>query len=157
MVYYFPGIGFEIESRKINWGEKRNLIRQALAEEFHQDDGMIDNSEFFDGDASYDVVYRRDIYNNFKTIFDGDDFLTEVEIHRDFKISVSGITLTFGEDIAELINQLKKIDGQITELEPGQFLFRNLKMTIGNSESMGGMGNGLDYFYAAKDVEHLSS
>jgi len=155
MVYYFPGVGFEIESRKINWGQKRNLIRQTLAKEFQEDNGIIDNSEFFDGDASYNIHYRRDIYGNFKTIFDEDDFLTEVEIHKDFRISVSGITLTFGKDISELINQLRKIDGQITELEEGQFFFKELKMTIGNSESMGGTGNGLDYFYATRDVTHL--
>jgi len=154
-VHYVPGLGFDIESQKIRWGEKRSLIRQTLAKEFQEDDGIIDNSEFFDGDPSYNISYKRDIYDSFKTIFDDDDCLTEMEIYKEFDISVLGIMVTFGKDLPELINQLKKIDSQITELEAGQFFFKNLKMTIASSESMGGSGNGLSYFYAARDVTHL--
>jgi hypothetical protein len=123
--------------------------------EFKEDNGLLDNSQFFDGDNSFNIVYRRDLYKNFTTIFNTDDCLTELEVFSNVDISVSGTTLTFGKDIDEFLHEFKRKNNQPTEIENGQFLFESLKMTIGNSESMGGDGNGLAYFYAGKDVNHL--
>ena len=153
--YYLPDIGFEVGSKKMAWGEKREVVRRTLADPFQQDDGTLDNSEFFDGDTSHNITYRRDIYDNFKTNYDDDDCLSELEIHDKIGISVAGIMLTFGKDISDLLNRLRNVDNQVIELEPGQFLFKNLKMTIGNAASMGGDGNGFNYFYAGKDISHL--
>jgi hypothetical protein len=155
MVHYLPNEGFKIESKEIRWGQKRNLIRQILGEEFKQDDGIIDNSQFFDGDTSYNINYRRDLYQNFKTSYDENDFLTELEIHQGIDISVVGITLTFGNDISKLIKEFKKHSYTPTVAKKGEYFFESLKMVIANSESMGGEGNGLDYFYAGADVSHV--
>ena len=66
-----------------------------------------------------------------------------------------GITLTFGNDISELIKEFKKHSYTPTVAKKGEYFFESLKMVIANSESMGGEGNGLDYFYAGADVSHV--
>ncbi|WP_293898909.1 hypothetical protein [Sporocytophaga sp.] len=38
----------------------------------------------------------------------------------------------------------------------GEFFFPELRMTIADGEAMGEDGSGLSYFYATKDVSHLS-
>jgi hypothetical protein len=152
---YLPDIGFEIDSKLIKFGEHRSAVRQTLSHQFEEQNQFIDNAKLFGGDTSHNITYRSDNYESFKTIYTPDDFFMELEIHKTLQISVMGITLTFGKDIAHFLSQLKKVDDQMTEIEPGMFLFANLKMTIGTSESMGGDGNGLDYFYAGKDIRHL--
>jgi hypothetical protein len=154
-IHYLPDLGFKIESKEIKWGDKRDLVRQNLTEEFQQDDGTIDNSQFFDGDTSYNIIYRRDLYKNFKTTYNKDDCLTELEVHQEVDVLVSGITLIFGKDISEFTNQFKKLNYNPTVVKEGEFFFESLKMVIATSQSMGGEGNGLDYFYAGKNVSHV--
>jgi hypothetical protein len=154
-IHYLPNVGFRIESQEIKWGEKRDSIRKILKKEFQQDDGTIDNSPFFDGDTSYNIIYRRDLYKNFKTTYDKDDCLTELEVHQEADVLVSGITLMFGKDISEFINQFKKLNNNPTVVNEGEYFFESLKMVIATSQSMGGEGNGLDYFYVGKDVSHV--
>ena len=47
------------------------------------------------------------------------------------------------------------MDAEIVELEEGNYLFKNLKISISNSESSGGEGNALSYFYASHNIDHL--
>jgi hypothetical protein len=152
---YLPDVGFEIGSKTIQWGDGRQQVRDALSLKFQQDDGRLDNSQFFGGDHSYDIVYRRDIYTDFMTNFNEEDCLTEWEIHKTQTITVSGIALTFGKDTMGFVNALKSIDDQVIEVEPGKFLFTRLKILLASSGAMGGEGNGLDYVYAAKDISHV--
>jgi hypothetical protein len=152
---YFPNVGFKIESQEIKWGQKRELIRQNLAGEFNQDDGTIDNSQFFNGDTSFNISYRRDLYEDFKTIYDDNDCLTQLEVHQEINIVVTGVTLTFGENIYDLIKEFENHNYSATVAKEGEFFFEDLKMVIANSDSMGGEGNGLAYFYAGVDVSHV--
>jgi hypothetical protein len=152
---YLPDVGFEIGSKTIPWGMGRQLVRNALSMKFRQDDGRLDNSQFFDGDHAYDIVYRRDIYSDFTTNFNEEDRLTEWEIHQSHTITVSEIALTFGKDTMDFVRALKTIDDQVVEVEPGNFLFTRLKILLASSGAMGGEGSGLDYVYAAKDINHL--
>ena len=155
IIRYLPNIGFTIENKEIKWEQKRDLTRRNLAREFKQDDGMIDNSQFFDGDTSYNISYRHDLYKDFKTIYDENDCLTQLEIYQGIDILIHGITLTFGADINESINEFERHNYFAVVAKPGEFFFENLKMVIANSESMGGEGNGLAYFYAGVDVSHV--
>jgi hypothetical protein len=152
---YLPGIGFKIESKEIKWGQKRELIRQDFGAEFKQDDRKIDNSQFFGGDTSFDISFRRDLYRDFKTNYDENDCLTELEVHQEIKIIVLGITLTFGKDIHELMEEFLRHNYSARVAREGEFFFEDLKMVIANSESMGGEGNGLAYFYAGASVSHV--
>jgi hypothetical protein len=154
-IHYLPNMGFKLESKEIKWGQKRGLIRQSLAREFKPDDGTIDNAQFFNGDTSYNINYRRDLYKDFKTIYDENDHFTQLEIHQNIDILVSGITLTFGNDISELVDEFKKHNYFPKVVKNGEFFFEDLRMVIANAESMGGDGNCFDYFYAGADVSHV--
>jgi hypothetical protein len=154
-IQYLPNEGFKIDIKEIKWGYKRDLIRQLLSEEFQQHDGTIDNSQFFDGDTSYNINYRQDLYKNYNINYDKDDCIKEFEIHHNADILVLGITLKFGKDISEFLNKFKKLNHLPTTVKEGEFFFERLKMVIATSESMGGEGNGLAYFYAGVDVSHV--
>ena len=81
--------------------------------------------------------------------------MSELEVHSGIQIRVKNIELKFQTDINESLKDLEKTGENYLETEEGNYLFENLKMTIASSESMGGKGNGLSYFYGAKDIEHL--
>ena len=152
---YLQNIGFEVGSQIIRWGEHRQQVRDKLPLKFTQDNGLLDNSQFFGGDTSYNIIYRRDIYDDFKTNFNEADLLTEWEFHGKHIIEISGTNLTFGKDTSDIVDALKQIDARLIEIESGKYLFENLKFLVATSEAMGGDGNGLAYFYAAADISHL--
>lgn len=155
MIQYFPNEGFKIADKDIKWGDKRNLIRQILTEKFEENDGTIDNSEFFNGDTSFNIDYRQDLYKDYKISYDKNDCVKELEILQNTDILVNGILLTFGTDIFELLSKFKKLNYIPTTVKEGEFFFEEIKMVIATSESMGGEGNGLDYFYAGANVNHI--
>ncbi len=159
---YLPSIGFKIDSILFKWDEKREVVREKLEGQHQEDDRIIDMAEFFDGNESQNIEQRRDIYTNFKSdhnyfflSYDENDQIAELEIHWGIKIVVEKIELNFGVDIDQFLTQFSSIGEKYSEIEEGSYLFQNLKMNIANSESSGGEGNGLSYFYSAQNMNHL--
>ena len=157
-----PNIGIIINGKEFNWGNDRNFLRESLNNLHKEDDNIFEMSDFFDGDTSYDIIQKRDIYENINSTenyfflnYDEDEKLESIEIHSGINISINNIDLIFEKDINEYLKLFKSIGENYTEIEEGNFLFQNLKITIANSESMGGDGNGLSYFYSSKSIEHL--
>jgi hypothetical protein len=81
--------------------------------------------------------------------------LSEIEVQWGFKIAIKNIIFLFGENIFEIVAALKKISATSKILREGEYFFIDLKLTISDAESMGGDGNGLSYFYCAKNIDHL--
>jgi hypothetical protein len=161
-IEYIPNKGFNFENLSFVWGQNRSEIREKLNHKHIEDDRIIEMADFFEGDTSFDIKQIRDIYQNlnnnenyFFLNYDEDNKLSDLEVHGGIDIKIKNIKLIFEIDIDNCINLLKSIDEYYTEIEDGNFLFPNLKMTIASSESMGGDGSGLSYFYASKEIEHL--
>lgn len=159
---YYPDTGFSINSENFKWGDSREAIRQKLGQTHQEDDRIIGLGQYFGGDVSHDIYQRRDIYenlssseNSFFLSYDSQLKLDQIEVHEGITILIANIVLTFGEDIDKYVLALKSMDDEHLELDEGNHLFKNLKLTISNSEANGGDGNGLSYFYASTDVSHL--
>ena len=159
---YIPNIGFQIGSDKFNWNEDRISVRNKLQNQHKDDDRVIEMAEFFGGDKSHNIEQRRDIYqdinngiNYFFLSYDKDDTLSELEINWGIEISVKEIQLQFEKDINIYLKEFERIGEKYSKTEEGNYLYENLKMTIADSESMGGEGTGLSYFYGSKDIQHL--
>lgn len=161
-IIYLPNFGFEIDSIKFDWNENRKIVRQKIRNQHKDDDKIIEMAAFFGGDKNRNIEQRRDIYeninnnkNHFFLNYDEHDNLKELEIHSGIEISIREVILEFQKDISNYLKKLILIGENYSEIEEGNYLFENLKMTIANSESLGGEGNGLEYFYSAKNIEHL--
>lgn len=161
-IEYIPNIGFNFENFSFVWGQNRSEIREKLNHKHSEDDKIIEMADFFQGDTSFDIEQKRDIYQNlnnsenyFFLNYDKDNKLSDLEVHWGIVIKIKTIELIFEIEIEKCIKLLKSIDEYYTEIEDGNFLFPNLKMSIASSESMGGDGSGLSYFYASKEIEHL--
>lgn len=158
---YFPGVGFEINLEKFNWGEDRRKCRQKLDWSHVEDNKVIDFSKYYDGDTSQNLIKRRDIYKNyldsdnyFFLNYSENDKLKEVEIHRGILIIIEEIELFFGEEIELFVKKLDSLE-KCKIVEKGNYLYENLKLVIRDSESMGGDTSSFDYFYGAENLNHL--
>lgn len=154
-INYFPNLGIEINSEKILWNESRQSLRVKLKQNHKEDDIEIDNSDFFDGDTSFNIIQKRDIYQDFengKNLFffnyDDQDKLCEIEIHAGIELIVENKKIKIGEDINSVI---EKLEFAYSENEEGNYSFNELKINIANDEYMGGKGNSLSYIYLTKD------
>ncbi|MCK8481710.1 hypothetical protein [Psychroserpens algicola] len=161
-IEYLPNKGFTINSVKIEWNSKRNTVREKLGNKHKEDDNIIDMAQFFDGDESMNIHQKRDVYENLNSKnnmlflnYDKDNNLKELEVHSGFSILIDNIRLDFGKDISNFIKQFQKNGIEYSETEKGNYLLPKLKITIADSESMGGEGTGLYYFYATSDISHL--
>lgn len=161
-IEYKPDSGFVINNRTINWLADRTAVRQALENSHTEDNSITDMSEFFGGDDSYNIVTRKDIYTDFGNSenyfffhYSNEEKLIEIEIHSGFIININGLENAFGEDINLVVDRLRLLDENYSEIEEGNYLFPDLKLTVASSESMGGDGADFSYFYAAKDMSHL--
>lgn len=159
---YTPSKGFNLLSETFSWDEKRDVIRTKLKNQHIEDDRVIEMAEFFDGDTSHDIQQKRDIYedinneeNYFFLNYDTEGQLIELEVHAGINILIDSIELMFHIDTTLFLKILTAAGKKYQETEDGEFFFKNLKMSISTSETMGGDGNGLGYFYAAKDVSHF--
>ncbi len=162
-IEYIPYKGFILNSVKIEWNTERNSVREKIGNEHKEDDRIIDVAQFFDGDESMNIHQRRDIYENLISKndmlflnYDKDNKLSELEVHSGYEILIGNIRLNFGNDISDFIRQFKKNEIEYSEIEKGNYLLPKLNITIANSESMGGNGTGLTYFYAASKISHLT-
>jgi len=154
-IEYIPDKGFRLNSNIFNWEDNRASVRQKLNNQHKEDDRIIEMAQFFGGDKSNDIEQRRDIYqniNNTKNYFflsyDKEDRLNELEIHLGINVQINNVEMEFEKDIQIYIEKLQHIGYEWIELEKGNYLFEKLKMTIADSESIGGDGNGLSYFYS---------
>ena len=59
-----PNIGIIINGKEFNWGNDRNFLRESLNNLHKEDDNIFEMSDFFVGDTSYDIIQKRDIYEN---------------------------------------------------------------------------------------------
>lgn len=154
-IHYLPNIGFKIGSKEIKWGATRDFVRETFSLEFNSNDGVIENSQFFDGDTSYDIAYKQDNYENFRANYNSDNCLKELEIFSNTNIVVGGVTITFERNVSDLIREFGKLNHHAIEINGGNFFIEDLKLTITSSASMGGEGDKLAYFYCGKDVSHV--
>jgi len=159
---YLPNHGFIINSTKIVWNSKRDSVRKLLDNKHQADDRVINVAEFFDGDKNKNIYQKRDIYKDIYSkndslflSYDQNNLLTELEVHNGFNILVDGISMEFGNEILNVVKQFRDREIECTEIENGNYLLSNLKMTIANGVSLGGDGTFLKYFYGAKDISHL--
>lgn len=157
-----PNKGFKLNSDIFNWSEERESVRQKLKNRHKEDDRLIKMSQFFEGDTSHDIDQKRDIYkdingmkNYFFLNYDKNNLLSELEIHWGIKILIDDIEMEFEKDINTYLNQLNSNGFDFKEIERGNYLFEKLKITIADSESTGGEGNGLSYLYLGESIEHL--
>ena len=158
---YFPKSGFSINDVSIKWSENREVIREKLNQKHKEDDNIIELSQFFDGDKSQDIHQFRDIYEDYDLSkgyfflnYDENGSLFELEIHGGVKITLNGILLEFEMPIEIVLDKLS-VFNEVYEATAGNYLFPNLYMSISTNEAMGGVGKGLSYFYAARDIQHL--
>lgn len=154
-VTYLPNLGIEIHSEKILWNESRQNVRVKLKQSHKDDDKEFDNSDFFDGDKSFNIIQKRDIYENFeneKNLFffnyNDENKLIEIEFHTGIELIIGNTKIEIGEDINRTIG---KLDHPYYENDDGNYFFNKLKLNIANDEYMGGDGNSLSYIYLTKD------
>lgn len=158
---YRPTAGLTVNGKELNWGDDRQTIRKKLGIKYSEDDNVIDLASFTGGDPSQNLDVKRDIYGNMENPFffhlnyDTEQKLESVEIHKCETIGVGKIVLPFGQDIDQIQTELFKLDPKGGQLDSGEFLFPQIKVTVASSEAMGGDGSGLSYFYAANSIEHL--
>ncbi|OQP47728.1 hypothetical protein [Niastella populi] len=154
---YQPDKGVFIDNKLLLWSSDRQQVRTLLNGKFEIADNVIDL-----GDATQSLIQRRDIYESYQGLdnffflnFDENEQLTEVEVHYGLTINVAGVIIDFSMDIEKAADLLCGISADKKQLSDGEYFFKNLKLTIASSDSMGGEGNDLSYFYCSKDVSHL--
>ena len=137
------------------------MVRGNLGGIFEEEDRMVDLSEYFEDGENHTIEQRRDLYHDeedsycFYLNYDDEDLLTELEVHSGLAILVNGHEMQFDSDIYRILESMNDSGNRGIELEEGNYLFQDLKMTIASSAATGGDGNGLAYFYGAENVEHL--
>ena len=136
---YIPDQGFRLNDILFMWFESRSGTRTKLGQQHKQMDTITDLSEYFDGDESHNIHQYRDVYqdinsskNYFFFNFDKEGRLTELELHWGIKIKVNSLELEFDRDLDSYIVSLTRMDAEIVELEEGNYLFKNLKISISN-------------------------
>lgn len=154
-VTYFINLGIEIHSEKIFWIESRQNVRAKLKQSHKEDDKEFDNSDFFDGDTSFNIIQKRDIYQDFQNEenlfffnYDEENKLSEIEFHMGIELTIGNTKIAIGEDINRVI---EKLQYPYSENDEGNYFFNELKLTMANDEYMGGDGNSLSYIYLTKD------
>ncbi|WP_303317329.1 hypothetical protein Q4Q34_01390 [Flavivirga abyssicola] len=162
-IEYLPNKGFILNSVKIEWNDERNTVREKIGNRHKEDDKTIDVAQFFEGDESMNIHQKRDVYENLNSKndilflnYNKDNKLKELEVHSGFDILIDNIRLGFGNEISDFINQFQKNGIEYSETEKGNYLLKKLKILIADSESMGGNGTRLSYFYATSDISHLA-
>jgi hypothetical protein len=161
-IVYTPNIGIKIDGVELKWGTERSVVRQKLGNTQKTDDKVIDLSKYFNGDESRNIYQRRDIYKQFKDFdnyfflkYNRQDKLTELEVHRGCEIEIMGIELSFSGNIKIALASLQSLSNTFKQLNPGDYYFKDLKLTIADSLHTGGEGHDLSYFYCSADTSHL--
>lgn len=151
---YFPDKGVLFNNNTIDWDTDRTIIRKLLGNTYRPDDQIIDL-----GDTK--LYMKRDIYQNYGSennlfFFNYEDnILREVEFHGGINITIDKVQFDFDTNIQRVVELLLSISSNYTEINDGEYLFPELKLTIASDEAMGGDGNNLSYFYCSKNIDHL--
>ena len=158
---YFPDVGILLDKIKLDWGITRQKSRQLIDHDFKEDDRTFDFNSKGETDPNKIVHQKRDIYTNlykgdnlFFLNYDRDNLLCELEVHHGFDILTNNIEFTFNDTLDKIARLLNAISKNIIQNEDGELLLPDLKMSISNSEFMGGEGNTVSYFYCAANIEH---
>lgn len=145
VIKYLPDIGFAINNVEFKWGMKKEIARRLLNNEH-------EIARF----------QNRDIYKNYLTEgtffflnYSEQNLLIELEVHQGVRVIVSNVLLTFERDLEDIKNDLERISGNVIKTGDGEYFFKDLKLTISDSEAMGGNDHLLGYFYCASDTSHL--
>lgn len=155
-IEYTPDVGFKLNSIAINWLANREIVRKLIGDLPEQQDRVIDLGENQKFESRRDIYANINASNNYLFLnYNSDNALTELEVHWGCRIIVNDVTLDFNSHIRDNVNALSRLNTHCKEIEPGNFLFSNLKLTIADNESLGGEGNNLGYFYASTDIAHL--
>jgi hypothetical protein len=143
LLTYRPDIGTTINGIELNWGSKKDTIRMLL-------------------NAKYEAREGRDIYENYRNgdnlfflNYDDNNSLRDLEVHRGFDIIVNNVVLSFEKELKEIVEDLSLVSPSVIEIGDGEYFFKDLKLTIADSNAMGGEGNELAYFYCSSNVDHL--
>ena len=148
-----------LESQLFQWNSSREALRGLLDSHYKVSDldlGLIDP-------FGEKILQKRDVYeelysknDSFFLNYDKNGLLIEFEVHNGYDIIIQNdFKLSFGENVPNLLRRLNKKGYDHFTLEKGSYLITELKIVISDSESLGGEGDGLAYFYAAKNIEHL--
>jgi hypothetical protein len=155
---YLPNEGVQINSVELKWSTDRELVRQKLPYEYEEKDSVMDMSQY----GGNVIVQKRDVYKNingaenfFFLNYDGENRLSEVELHHGFEICISQTRLTFDMLIDDVVERLSSLSHMVVQLAEGEYFYKELKLTIASADAMGGDGEELSYFYCAKNVDHL--
>jgi hypothetical protein len=161
LLTYLPNFGITITDIKLNWGMSRQKVRELVNSAYTEADETVNLNEEGESDSNQILTQKRDIYANLfledNLLFlnyDNDNLLKEVEIHHGIDILIDKIKITFRDTLDDAEISLKTISDDIVRTEEGELLIANLKMSLADSEFMGGEGNILSYFYCAENVEH---
>ncbi|MEC3907833.1 hypothetical protein VOI54_12460 [Tamlana sp. 2201CG12-4] len=155
---YYPDKGIKIDGLTLNWKENRTDNRKKLKNSHTAKDKTFDI-----GDGKTLIISRKDIYKNYNSKenyfflkYDENDKLQELEVHIGATIKIIDFTIGFDQPLSNFIDELKDHKIEVTEMDRGNYLIPDYKMTMADDEHMGGNGFGLSYFYATDDISHLT-
>jgi hypothetical protein len=159
---YEPNKGVSFDDTSLLWGTDRQQVRTLLNAKFEVGDNIFDLSQYDHNDTSENIIQRRDIYENYQgqnnfffLNFDTAEQLIEVELHHGLDINLKGIVINFSMGIEKVVDLLESVSTDKIQLSEGEYFFKELKLTIANSNAKGGEGNEISYFYCCKDITHL--
>jgi hypothetical protein len=158
-IEYRPNAGLTINGKDLNWGHHRLEVRKQVNIKYSEDNSVIDLSSFNNGDPSENIDVKRDVYGSAENAFffhlnyDTHEQLESVEIHKADSIIIGPMTLSFAEDITAIAAKLSQLDKTMMEIDSGEYLFPEMKITIASNEAMEGDGTELGYFYAGSNIE----
>jgi hypothetical protein len=152
-----------LNENKIDWDLERFMIRQILGNCHKTDDKIIDFSKYNDGKTEFNIIQKRDIYENYNgeqnyffLNYDEKELLKEIEIHNGIIIIIDTIKLAFETNYKEAVLLLKNISKENKKISDGEYMFKDLKIVITDGISMGGDSKELSYFYCSKNIDHLN-
>jgi hypothetical protein len=130
----------------------------------------VDLSTEHNGSPEYIFHQKRDIYQNYLVTrerkpweidnlfflgYDKNNLLSEVDVHAGLQIIVLDATITFEQNLSDILEKLRNISPEIMQSGDGEFLFKELNLIVSYEWAIGGEGDNLGYFYCAANVDHL--
>ena len=154
-IFYKPNIGIEFSKKIISWNTNREMVRKILNSEYECGDYELDNSEFFNGNKSYNIISKRDIYKNISNEicliffnYDENEKLDAIEIHNGVKLQIGENQIDFSQNIDEIS---RIIGNESDEITKGNIIFKKFKMNISSTKYMGGDSEKLGYIFLSRD------
>jgi hypothetical protein len=153
-IAYIPNTGITIDNTELNWGTKREVARKLLGNYHKAQDSKYDFT---------DISLKRDIYKNYKTQgsffflnYNENNCLNEVEVHAGVEIVIGNVLLSFEKELSDILTDLQTVSPVFIKTSDGEYFFKDLKLSVSDSEAMGSDGSTLGYFYCSANVDHLA-